>query len=49
MNNTIGYVVLESAIPGRSETNIINQDKKGRVVAEATLQVADEVNRNGRR
>ena len=49
MNNTIGYVVLESSnIPGFTETNIITQDKKGRVIAEAILQVADEVNRNGR-
>lgn len=49
MNQTIGYVLLESAIPGFTETNIISQDKKGRVVAEATLQIADEVNRNGRK
>lgn len=49
MNNTIGYAILESAIPGFTETNIINQDKKGRVVAEAILQVADEVNRNHRK
>lgn len=49
MNNTIGYAILESAIPGYTETNIISQDKKGRVVAEAILQVADEVNRNRRR
>lgn len=48
MNDTIGYAILESAIPGFTETNIINQDKKGRVIAEARLQVADEVNRNGR-
>lgn len=48
MNQTIGYTILESAIPGFTETNIISQDKKGRVVAEAILQVADEVNRNGR-
>ena len=49
MNQTIGYVINESAIPGFQETNIIRQDKKGRVVAEAILQVADEVNRNRRK
>lgn len=49
MNQTIGYVINESAIPGFQETNIIRQDKKGRVVAEAVLQVADEVNRNRRK
>lgn len=48
MNNTIGYAILESAIPGYTETNIISQDKKGRVIAEAVLQIADEINRNRR-
>lgn len=47
-NENIGYIINESAIPGFTETNIINQDKKGRVTAEAILQVADERNRNGR-
>lgn len=47
-NENIGYIINESAIPGFVETNIINQDKKGRVTAEAVLQVADETNRNGR-
>lgn len=49
MNQTIGYVINESAIPGYTTTNIIKQDKKGRVVAEAVLQIADEVNRNRRK
>lgn len=49
MNQTIGYVINESAIPGYGTTNIIRQDKKGRVIAEAVLQVADEVNRNRRK
>lgn len=48
MNQTIGYVINESAIPGFQETNIVKQDKKGRVIAEAVLQIADEVNRNKR-
>lgn len=47
-NQNIGYIINESAIPGFVETNIIDQDKKGRVTAEAILQNADEVNRNGR-
>ena len=49
MNQTIGYVINESAIPGYTTTNIIKQDKKGRVVAETVLQIADEVNRNRRK
>lgn len=48
MNQTIGYVINESAIPGFTETNIVQEDKKGRLVAEAILQIADEVNRNRR-
>lgn len=48
MNKQIGYIINESAIPGFTETNIISENKKGRVVAEAVLQVADEVNRNKR-
>lgn len=48
MNQTIGYVINESHIPGFTETNIIGESRNGRVVAEAVLQVADEVNRNGR-
>lgn len=47
-NQNIGYIINESAIPGFTETNIVNQDVEGRVTAEAVLQVADEVNRNGR-
>ena len=49
MSNTIGYVINESNIPGFTETNIIAEDRKGRLVAEAILQVADEVNRNRRK
>ena len=45
---TLGYIINESAIPGFTETNIISEDKKGRVVAEAELQRADELNRNKR-
>ena len=44
----IGYILNESFIPGFSETNIIREDKEGRLVAEANLQTADELNRNGR-
>lgn len=49
MNQVIGYVINESAIPGYTTNNIIRQDKKSRVIAEAILQVADEVNRNRRK
>lgn len=45
---TIGYIINESAIPGFQETNIINQDKKGRLIAETKCQTADELNRNQR-
>jgi hypothetical protein len=48
MSQTIGYIINESNIPGFTETNIIAQNSKGKVTAEAILQVADEVNRNGR-
>lgn len=48
MNRQIGYIINESAIPGFTETNIVAEDKKGRVVAEAIVQIADEVNRNKR-
>ena len=44
----VGYIVNESFIPGFSETNIIREDKEGRLIAEANLQTADELNRNGR-
>ena len=44
----VGYILNESFIPGFSETNIIREDKEGRLVAEANLQTADELNRNGR-
>lgn len=49
MNRQIGYVINESAIPGFTETNIIAEDKKGRLIAESVLQTADEVNRNRRK
>lgn len=45
---TIGYIINESSIPGFQETNIINQDKKGRLIAETKCQTADELNRNHR-
>jgi hypothetical protein len=48
MNLRVGYIINESAIPGFTETNIIREDKEGRVIAEADLQTADELNRNGR-
>lgn len=48
MNKQIGYIINESAIPGFTETNIVAEDKKGRVVADAIVQVADELNRNKR-
>lgn len=44
----LGYILNESSIPGFSETNIIREDKEGRLIAEATLQTADVVNRNRR-
>jgi len=44
----VGYIVNESFIPGFTETNIIREDKEGRLIAEANLQTADELNRNGR-
>ena len=46
--NPIGYIIIESAIPGYTENNIIREDKEGRIIAEAELQTADEKNRNGR-
>ena len=48
MNLRVGYIINESAIPGFTETNIIREDKEGRIIAEANLQTADELNRNGR-
>lgn len=47
-NKLMGYIINESSIPGFTETNIIKEDKKGRIVAEATMQTADVVNRNRR-
>ena len=44
----IAYIINESAIPGYTETNIVNEDKKGRLIAEVILQKANERNRNGR-
>ena len=43
----IGYIICESAIPGFSETNIIDE-KNGKVIGEGILQTANEKNRNGR-
>ncbi len=48
MVKEIGYIINESFIPGFQDTNIISEDKQGRVVAEGVLQVAEEVNRNRR-
>ena len=45
--NNIGYIICESAIPGFSETNIV-EEKNGKLVAEGILQTANEKNRNGR-
>ena len=42
------YIINESAIVGFTTTNIINETKGGRLVAEGILQTADEVNRNRR-
>ena len=43
----IGYIICESAIPGFSETNIVNE-QNGRLIGEGILQTANEKNRNGR-
>ena len=47
-NKVIGYIINESAIPGFTETNIIGEDKPGRLIGEGILQTANETNRNGR-
>ena len=46
-SNKIGYIICESAIPGFSETNIIDE-KNGKLIGEGILQTANEKNRNGR-
>ena len=43
----IGYIICESAIPGFSETNVV-EEKNGKLIAEGILQTANEKNRNGR-
>ena len=48
MAKTIAYIIAESAITGFENTNIIAEDKAGRIVAEGVLQRANELNRNGR-
>ena len=48
MDNTIAYIITESAITGFTDSNTIAEDKAGRVIAEGVLQRANELNRNGR-
>lgn len=48
MVKEVGYIINESFIPGFQTTNIISEDKQGRVIGEGVLQVAEELNRNGR-
>ena len=47
-DNNIGYIINESNIPGFEKTNVISENKDGRVLAEGILQTANEVNRNRR-
>lgn len=44
----IGYIINESNITGFVDSNIIKEEKSGRVIAEGILQTANERNRNGR-
>ncbi len=48
MVKEVGYIINESFIPGFTDSNIISEDKEGRVIGEGVLQVAEEVNRNRR-
>lgn len=48
IDKKIGYIINESNITGFETTNVISQNKDGRVLAEGILQTANEVNRNKR-
>lgn len=47
-DKNIGYIINESNITGFEKTNIISENKDGKVLAEGILQTANETNRNRR-